>query len=289
MKLIALDMDGTLLNHHHTISPSNAEAIRRAQSSGIHVVVATGRSYQEAHPLIQEAGLHCPFLCVNGADIRTAEGKRIAHFPLSLTQYQQIADVLKKGNVYYEVYTEEGTLTEDREKALSFLKAYFTGTKLEQDPVHLHTLAEDRFATGAVRLIESYDQYFSEQKAPIFKIMGYSLDPSNLSWTKEELQQLPGLAISSSAPINLEVNSVQAQKGNAVQAYADSQGISLAEVMAIGDSFNDLSMMRIVGMPVAMGNAAEEVKAICRFTTKTNEEDGVAFAIERELAKIGVG
>ncbi|WP_164985227.1 Cof-type HAD-IIB family hydrolase [Ammoniphilus sp. CFH 90114] len=283
MKLIALDMDGTLLNHHQTVSPANVEAVRLAQSRGVEVVIATGRSYREALPLIKEAGLHCPMLCVNGADIRTAEGKRVAHFPIALDLYQQVASILKNTQLYYEVYTDEGTLTEDREKAMDIVLDYYKGTSLENNVDHLHSLAQQRFTTGSVHLVESFSHYLTQHEAPVFKVMGYSIDPSRLAKARHLLSAVSGLAVSASAPINLEVNSELAQKGNAVQTYAESLGITLKDVMAIGDSFNDLSMLRIVGMPVAMGNAAEEVKAVCQFTTKTNEEDGVAFAIKRIL------
>ena len=128
-----------------------------------------------------------------------------------------------------------------------------------------------------------YDELINQRGSEIYKVFGTSFNRLNLDNARKALQLLPGLAISSSGAGNLEITNMNAQKGIAVEKYAKSKGISMANVMVIGDSYNDLSMMERAGRSVAMGNAPAEIKAACTEITTTNEHDGVGLAIEAIL------
>ncbi|TFI48073.1 HAD-IIB family hydrolase, partial [Diaphorobacter sp. DS2] len=120
---------------------------------------------------------------------------------------------------------------------------------------------------------------FNSDEHQIYKLLAFSFEPDFLVSAKEDLLKLEGMAVSSSGDENLELTSVNAQKGIALEAFVKEKGISLLETMAIGDNYNDLSMFKRAGRSVAMGNADDIIKAQCDVVTSANEESGVAKAI----------
>lgn len=280
IKLIATDMDGTLLNEHHLVSEENAAAIKAAQEKGITVVVATGRSYQEAlHPL-QNAGITCPMICVNGAEIRSEKGEILKSVPLDQRTYDEVEAILREADLYFELYTSIGTFINDREKALrtvaDSIKSAFPDTSKET----IFEAAERRFTAGEISFVPDYREVLNREGVEIYKLLVFSRDESRLLDASRKLAFLPDLAISSSGRNNMELTNQRAQKGLALQEFAARRGISLQETMAFGDNFNDLSMLTIVGIGVAMGNAVDEVKEACSFVADNNDQDGVAHAIK---------
>jgi len=141
----------------------------------------------------------------------------------------------------------------------------------------------DRVEQGYIRQVDSYNELINQRGNEIYKVFGTSFNRTNLDKARQELQLLPGLAISSSGAGNLEITDINAQKGIAVETYAKSKGISMKDVMVIGDNYNDLSMMVRAGHSVAMGNAPAAIKVACTEITTTNEHDGVGLAIEAIL------
>jgi Cof subfamily protein (haloacid dehalogenase superfamily) len=280
MKLVALDMDGTLLNNHRTISQANREAIRKAQEQGIKVIIATGRSYKEATPPLREANITCPIICVNGAEIRSEKGEKLLSIPMEVDLFQFIDQTLLAHQLYYEIYTDQGTFTNNREKAVSVAVDFLRTARPHLAEAELIRIAEGRFQDGQVIYAPSYEELLAKEGSEVYKILTYSSDPKRLNAARTNLNENTSLDVSSSAHFNLEITKKEAQKGIAVARVAEHYGIPLAEVMAIGDNFNDLSMIQLVGCGVAMGNAEAEIKSIARFVTKTNDEDGVAYAIQ---------
>lgn len=279
IKCIATDMDGTLLTATQEITGENREAILQALDKGVEVVVATGRSYQEARFVLEEAGLKLPMICVNGAEVRSNDGKIISSSPLKKEQARQAALRLVESGVYFEVYTNQGTYTEDEDKAISIIVDIFSTANPEIPIEQIAEAAEERLHKGLVRTIEHYDRLFEEDQYEIYKLLAFSLDPEKLAAANNALKEIDGLAISSSGRENIEITSLEAQKGIALEKFVQSRSISLEETMALGDNFNDVSMLKKVGKPVAMGNAVEEIKALCGEVTLTNEESGVGKAI----------
>jgi hypothetical protein len=285
IKCIATDMDGTLLTATQEITAENREAILQALEKGVEVVVATGRSYQEASFVLEEAGLKFPMICVNGAEVRSSDGKIISSSPLHKEQARQAALRLIESGVYFEVYTNQGTFTEDEDKAVSIIVDIFATANPEIPIEQIAEAAEERLHKGLVRTIEHYDRLFEEDQYAIYKLLAFSLDPEKLAAANAALKEIDGLTISSSGSENIEITSLEAQKGIALEKFVQSRGISLEETMALGDNFNDVSMLKKVGKPVAMGNAVEEIKALCGEVTLTNEKSGVGRAIMAVLEK----
>ncbi|RSD27219.1 Cof-type HAD-IIB family hydrolase [Mesobacillus subterraneus] len=283
IKCIATDMDGTLLTATQEITAENREAILKAREQGVEVVVATGRSYQEARFVLKEAGLNLPMICVNGAEVRSEDGEILSSNPLSKEEARRAARKMAENGVYFEVYTSKGTFTEDEDKAISIIVDIFSTANPEVPIDKIAEAAEERIHKGLVRTVEDYERLFEDDQHEIYKLLGFSLDDTKLEAAKSGLKEIEGLAISSSGKENIEVTSENAQKGIALERFVTSRGISLEETMALGDNFNDVSMLKKVGKPVAMGNAAEEIKQICGEVTLTNEESGVGKAIMKIL------
>jgi Cof subfamily protein (haloacid dehalogenase superfamily) len=282
VRLIATDMDGTLLNEHHRVSEENAAAIKEAQRRGITVVVATGRSYAEAvHPL-KEAGITCPIICVNGAEIRSEHGEKIKSVPLNPATYWKVESILREAGLYFELYTNIGVFTNDREKALRTVADFVRSAYPDADEQTLKEAAERRFASGEISCVRAYKEVLDRAGVDIYKLLVFSKDGQKLAEASAKLGALQDVAVSSSAKNNIEITHRHAQKGIALREFANRHHIALAETMAIGDNFNDLSMLTIAGVSVAMGNAEEAVKRACGFVARNNDKHGVAHAI-REL------
>lgn len=279
IKCIATDMDGTLLNSRQMISEGNRTAIKKAQEKGIEVVIATGRSYDEAQTVLAEAGLQCPIICVNGAEVRTKEGEIIHTNELSAKQSLDIYEILYHSDTYYEVFTNKGIYTDHYEKGVQTLMNIFQTANPDMPEDQIYEMAKNRYSKGHIQIVENYEHVIESNDQLVYKFLVVSKNPSELMRVKEKLEALPEISVSSSGSENLEVTHNKAQKGIALTWFTERMGISMQETMAIGDNLNDLSMFERVGRSVAMGNGHPDIKKICSHETAVNDEDGVGKAI----------
>ncbi|MGG7619399.1 Cof-type HAD-IIB family hydrolase [Bacillus coreaensis] len=284
IKCIASDMDGTLLNSKQEVSEKNREAIQKALNSGVEVVIATGRSYEEAISVLQESGLQLPIICANGAEIRTKEGEVVKAHPLDHKIAKQAADVLNQVGIYYEIYTSEGTYTVDYDKGVDIIIDIFTTANPELSRELVEEEAQHRYEKGLIHMVDSYEPILNGEKT-IYKLLVFHKDHSFLDEVEEKLKQIDHLEVTSSAFGNLELMNTQAQKGIALAEFVEEKGIALQDTMAVGDNYNDLSMFRVVGRSVAMGNANDDIKEQCTHVTLRNDESGVGEAILQALAE----
>lgn len=283
IKVIATDMDGTLLNSTaKKITDENRAAILKAQSQGVEVVIATGRSYDEADFLLAEAGLECPIICVNGAEIRAKDGETLSSTPITNQDSAAAALLLKEKGVYFEVYTDKGKFTNDPQKSVSIIVDIVASANPDANYQEAIQYAEKRVAR--IHQIDDYAELFTSEDYQIYKFLAFSFEVDKLAEVSEQLSKIETLAVSSSGHENLEITNQQAQKGIALEAFVTERGVSLEETMAIGDNFNDVSMFEKAGRSVAMGNAGQIIKSLCDFVTDSNEESGVAKAILDVLA-----
>lgn len=282
---IATDMDGTLLTGEHVISKENKSAIMAAKRQGVEVVVATGRSYLEAKYVLDEAGLECPIICANGAEIRNSSGEVLFSNPISITETKEIIRVLKEHDIYFELYTDNGTYSNDYDRAIAIILDIYLSSSLKSNYEKSLQAAKERFDNGLIELVEDYESVLKDENVKVYKLIAFSFKEEKLQQAKEQLANLEGVAVSSSGMENLEINSIAAQKGNALEAFVKLHNMNIEEAMAIGDNYNDLSMFKVAGRAVAMGNAPDEIKEQCDAVTLTNEEHGVAKAIMDVLQK----
>ncbi|WP_172370003.1 Cof-type HAD-IIB family hydrolase [Sporosarcina jiandibaonis] len=283
VRLIAIDMDGTILSPDQTISTKNKETILEAQSNGIEVVIATGRSYAEALFPISDAGLTVPFILLNGAEVRNEDGDLLSATYLTESDVKKVIPILEKESIDYQLFVGKTVYTKSIEDQIdTFIQLAVAANQVP--PVdEIREEVMNRVEKGFVQEVPSLRQIVNQHGEEIYKIFGTSFNKVHLDNAREKLKLLPGLAVSSSGAGNLEITNINAQKGIALEQYAKMKGISMDEVMAIGDNYNDLSMLKIAGHSVAMGNAPAEIQEACKTVTTTNEFDGVATAIESAL------
>ena len=285
-KAIIFDMDGTLLNDKMIISKRNAAAVKEAQKQGIHFIVSTGRAYDEVKPLITEAGFNCPMITLNGAFVLDENGKEISAAPIPDSIAKKIMLTLKKNGLYFEVITAKGVCSDNKAKRIENFAELLASISPDTPYKLAVTLASARMELMNINYVDNYMDLVDDPKTVIGKIVVFSPEGQKvLGPIKDELSKNDNLVITSSGPGNIEINHVNAQKGVALQAYADSLNIPMDNVMAIGDNNNDVSMLKAAGISYAMGNGSDEVKMLAKYITAPNTEDGAGIAIEEVLAK----
>ena len=283
IKLIATDMDGTLLNAAHEISQENQEAIKFAQEHGITVVIATGRAFYEANTPVAETDLKVPYICLNGAEVRDETFNIMSTSHLNHSLVSKITSTLKEKDIYYQVYTNRGIYTENPQRDLEIYIDIAERAGQKADVEKIENSIQKRIDNGTLKIVDNYDKIEDIPGELIMKILAFDSDLGKIDLVGQELAQSPNLAVSSSSRGNLEITHSDAQKGIALSTIAKQLGIDLKDVMALGDNLNDVSMLERVGYSVAMDNAAPEVKTVAKYVTDSNENSGVGKAIMKFL------
>lgn len=281
IKLIATDMDGTLLNAAHEISQENQEAIKFAQEHGITVVIATGRAFYEANTPVAETDLKVPYICLNGAEVRDETFNIMSTSHLNHSLVSKITSTLKEKDIYYQVYTNRGIYTENPQRDLEIYIDIAERAGQKADVEKIENSIQKRIDNGTLKIVDNYDKIEDIPGELIMKILAFDSDLGKIDLVGQELAQSPNLAVSSSSRGNLEITHSDAQKGIALSTIAKQLGIDLKDVMALGDNLNDVSMLERVGYSVAMDNAAPEVKTVAKYVTDSNENSGVGKAIKK--------
>ncbi|TDM00859.1 Cof-type HAD-IIB family hydrolase [Macrococcus carouselicus] len=283
IRLIATDMDGTLLNSSHEISQENIDAIRYAQSKGVTVVIATGRAFYEANMPVKPTGLRVPYICLNGAEVRDEEFNITHTSHLSPRQIREVTKILRKYDIFYQVYTNFGIYTENKEKDLEIYLDISIQAGNEPDVTKIREGIERRLKQGTLKEVEDYQTIYERDGEIVMKFLAYSSDADKLEAAKAELNDFTSIAISASARSNIEITHADAQKGIALDSIAEQLNIPMSQTMALGDNLNDVSMLARAEFSVAMENGAPETKAAAKYVTATNEEGGVGKAIMKFL------
>ncbi|MFW7360999.1 Cof-type HAD-IIB family hydrolase [Vagococcus fluvialis] len=286
IKMIASDMDGTLLSSHLAISETNKEAVLEAQAQGIEFMVATGRAYSEAKPALDDAGIKCCMITGNGAQIFDENGEAIVTFSIDKKTTKEIMTTLREKNLYFELMTTNGVYAESQPQRVENF-----ATLLANQVPHLTfkmaiAMASTHLNMLPVHYINNYDDLLVDDSVEILKVIAFSDEgPKLLRPIADELEANGPLYVTASFPNNIEINHKDAQKGNAVKLMAEKRGIGLEDVMTIGDNFNDISMLKVAGVSFAMGNAEEDVKKIAKYEADTNMNHGVGKAILRAISE----
>lgn len=262
IKLVAIDLDDTLLKNDLTISPRAKEAIRQAAEKNVFVTLATGRMYCSALPYAQELGLDLPLITYQGALVKYADGREVYHRPIPLALAKEVVDFILPYGYHLNVYIDDqlymGKDSPEGQRYLSLAKV----------PLHL---------------VDNLSEALTKEPSKLLIIA----QPEELDNLSRDIREAfgTGLNIVKSRSTFLEISHPQATKGTALMHLAKSLGLTAPQVMAIGDSLNDLDMLEYAGLGVAMSNAMPELKKAARFVTKTNNDDGVAEAIENFILK----
>lgn len=274
VRLIALDMDGTLLmSDHWTLPQRNIEAIRRADAAGIHVCIATGRMLEDASDFIHRFELPCAIIAANGArasDGALPGGKILFQCSFAPEDAHKAIDLLMASGMMINGF-EDGLVSTVQD-----------GTRRVYHLVQ-RGLIDARYGEAALR---------AAADRGLMKLFAVGLGSdigdtpdARIAPLRESLRRaLPHLQITSSASGNIEIMPAEAGKGAALARLAAHFGLTREAVMAMGDAQNDLSMLQYAAHSVAMGNATPEVRAFCRYETLSNDACGVAAMIDRVLA-----
>ena len=289
IKVIASDMDGTLLNNNHAFSAKTIESLKKACEKGIRFMVVTGRNYISAiHPL-EGTGLVCDYIVSSGAEIRNPEKEVQLSIALSFEDCKYLYYELKKYVPGVMFCSEQmnyilGTFEEADNGLLDYIK-YFHDTK-DRDELRKTELYKDMWSR--TKVLPDFEA-LRQNNVPITKIFLVSDDWQQLLDVKKELEKDGNYAVSTSMKNNLEITDIKAQKGPILKQYIESLGYTMEEVMVLGDSLNDYSMLEMdFGATIAMANADEEIKKVAKYITKSNEEDGVAYVIDEMLKMYGM-
>jgi len=285
--LIALDMDGTLLNEDGVISPGNREAIVHAQSLGHIVAIASGRSYMDVEKQLRLAELECPVVSLNGAAVTLEDRMLVASTPIDK---EDVIPTLRWMNevpdLYYEIYTEDNVYVElNKRVRLEKLATMEEGDVPEDARWIIKLLVEKQFQQAAVTYVESMEEVWRKEENVIFKALAFSLNLELLKEASTRFSAIPGLIITASHENNIEINHHDATKGHGVTLLAKHYGIDMKDVAVMGDSYNDLPMFEVAGYRIAMANAAPILKETSDFISISHDEDGVAVGIRHLLEK----
>jgi Cof subfamily protein (haloacid dehalogenase superfamily) len=257
IKLIAVDLDDTLLDKTVSVSPRTRDVIRQAIARGIVVTIATGRMFCSAARIAGQLELDIPIITYNGAMIKSCLSEEVLyHQPIENALALRVLHLFRERGWYIQAYVDDTLYVEKiNDKTQNYEK--LSGVTAQPAGDRLYTL------TGRpTKLLSIADP-----------------DAIGAIWRAVE-EHFPGkLYIAQSKAHYLEMAHPDVNKGRALAFLADKLGIARDEVMAVGDSINDLDMIQYAGWGVAMGNARESVKAVAQAVTLRNDEDGVAEAI----------
>ncbi|MCA1924566.1 sugar-phosphatase [Buttiauxella noackiae] len=264
IKLIAIDMDGTLLLPDHTISPAVKAAIASARERGVNVVLCTGRPFAGVESYLRELHMDKPndyCITYNGALVQKAsDGSTVAQTALSYDDYRYLEQLSRDVGSHFHALDRHTLYTANRD-----ISYYTVHESFVANIPLVFSEPENMDKNGAYLKVMMIDEPAILDKA-IAKI-------------PEEVYERYTLLKSS--PYFLEILDKRVNKGTGVKALAETLGIKQEEVMTLGDQENDIAMLEYAGIGVAMDNAIDKVKEVSNFVTKSNLEDGVAYAIEK--------
>ncbi len=265
IRLIAFDMDDTLLRDDRTIGERTIAALRAAHERGVVIVANTGRGKQTMWDFVRQIGVVDASICTNGAQIYDKDGNILAENPVPMETAKRVARLAKQGGWYVQGYSAD---------------SYFFEKVCAENAQY----AEMAGHTGDE--VGDLEQYICEDP---YKMLFLVNEPERMQALKDAAYPAfsDELFLCVSKPFFLELTSKKASKGAALMEVAKLFGVMPSETMAIGDSGNDVSMIQAAGVGVAMGNATEELKAHADYITLTNEEEGVAAVIEKFILREG--
>lgn len=252
IRMLASDLDGTLLDEESQISYETAAAVKKAQASGIRFMAATGRAWNTAYPILQKAGIEADYVLLNGAEFRSSSGNIIYQEAMNTETAEKIIGYLSAAGMDFEVNTDRGDFS--------------TNTKVCQ--------AAEKFPDFAG---------FRSLKPKILKIFAFSENSVSIQKAGKCLAWMQGISITSSAAWNMEITAAAARKGTMLKKAAEFYHIAANETIVFGDGENDENMFRVFCHSRAMKNAVPIIKRMGEKVIESNRDNGVAKEINQIL------
>ncbi|MBQ0140021.1 MAG: HAD family phosphatase [Kurthia sp.] len=268
IKLVALDLDGTLLNPQLNITQNAIGKLNKLMDKNVEVVICTGRTLSELPAEFKEMPKIKYYITSNGAVIWDRhELKIIYDNPIPAFDVAELMHILHPYDMRIEVFALGRIFISQK----CYARFYEYGGENHDD-----------FLLKTRTPVDNIEEFVRDFNQPVdkFNLFFKSAEDRQKAW---EDCVAYGFHVTSSFEQNMEVNATTANKGVALKALAQKLGIPAHQIMAMGDNLNDMTMLRYVGHPIAMGNAVTEVKDLATYVTKANSEDGVAYAVEKLL------
>ena len=271
VRIIALDLDGTLLNSAKELSSANLAALKRAADAGIEIVPTTGRFYGAMPQVIRDLPFIHYAITINGAqvaDLRTGEILYRAEMP-----WQQAVDLMEfldPQPVIYDCYMDND--------------AFMTAALKERIDEMVSSPHYRKMIRELRKPVPELKAFLTERGHDVQKVQFFTDKPELWAQMMKELpERFENLCVSSSVSDNVEINQIHANKGEALYALADHLGVEREATLAFGDGLNDLSMLKAAGIGVAMANASPACLAAADLVTGHHDEDGLAQGIYQLL------
>jgi Cof subfamily protein (haloacid dehalogenase superfamily) len=263
-KLVALDMDGTTLNENRRLNERVVNSIREARRLGVKVVLCSGRGYRGIQGFLEKLELDELVISLNGAAVNDVTGNQLIfsqHIEPDISR--EMIKLCKEHGIFSILFIDKEMYVNSINERAEFYEAH------------------DGVKVTAVGDLEKF--YISQPVGKMLMVGEYE----ELAKLKNAAQQKFGekLNVTFSLPYFLEAYSPLINKGIMLEKVAGYYGIKREEIIAMGDGENDIPMIEYAGLGIAMGNAVEHLKERADFITRTNAEDGVAFALERFIIK----
>jgi Cof subfamily protein (haloacid dehalogenase superfamily) len=227
-------------------------------------MLATGRIFGGAKKYARELNLNTPILACNGALIKEAAGKLLYGKPLLENTLNEVFRQLINRNLYFHCYAEESFYTEK-----------FAGSLVSFYSFNSNQPEEDRFPMVEIEPMDLIG------KDTIYKVLARCEGEENRKELYECLKEIPGISVTVSWHNSFDICADQVSKSSAIDRYAREKGIDSSEIICFGDNYNDIDMLRYAGLGIAPENAADAIKEAADYVTSSNNDDGVAKAIEK--------
>jgi hypothetical protein len=258
LKLVALDVDGTLLDDRHRISENNRNAIRRAAELGVKIVLCTGRGAMSTVPVMKELGLSGVMITHNGASVIDMDGNVLYEDPFPVSEVASLIDYCRRRGIHYDLNTSTRMLLDQMpEQAKKMYEAYYATPERVPDVL--------------------------EVKEPLVKFCMFGepalMDEVEREWPEGRHE----LRFIRSGDYFIDVIRPDVTKGKALRKLAEIWRIGREHILAMGNYYNDIEMLRFAGCGVAVANSPDEVKKAADEVTVSNNEDAVYVTLSKHL------
>ena len=266
-RLVALDLDGTLLDSTLQIRRQTIDALQRVRSQGVQVMIVTGRHHTAVHPYWHQLGLELPVICCNGTYVYDFRNRRpLAGNPLTRQEARALLDIVRAHPVHAMVYLDEVMAYEAEGPHLSNLLSWSATVPEAVRP--------------RIEPVESFERAIEEAGA-LWKFLIAGDDMAALATFERVIGERAELSCVRSARNRIDISRAGNSKGARLAEFIAQRGILPQEVIAFGDQDNDRGMLELVGLGVAMGNSREEVRSCADWVTGSNDSDGIAEVLQR--------
>lgn len=266
-RLVALDLDGTLLDSQLLIRRGTIDALRQVRAKGVQVMIVTGRHHGAAYPYWHQLELDLPVICCNGTymyDFRS--GRPVASNPFSRREATRLLELIRSSGIYTMIYADDFMAYE--------LDSPHVGKLLEWSA----TLPQD--VRPRIDRVGSFERMLDDSET-VWKFATAGDDVANMNAFAEEVGKELGLSCEWSAHNRLDISHAGNSKGKRLDQWIAEQGIAREEVIAFGDQQNDVEMLCLAGMGVAMGNSRAEVRECADWVAGSNDSDAIADTLQR--------